>query len=316
MIETRLLRQFIAVAEELHFHKAATRLHMAQPPLSQAIARLEEKLGFSLLRRNRRGVALTPAGVDFLHSARRTLATLEQGIEQARHIAQGLAGSLRVSSLSLAGYPSLLASLRGFRQALPEVRLELRELPSAEQLKGLLGGDIDLAFMRELPLPEGQIASRLILDEPIVIALPHDHPQAQAPEVDLRELANDDFVFTPQALGSGYHNQLMALCSAAGFTPKVVQEVARVQTQLGLVGCGFGVALVPRSMADAVLQGSVAYRPLRAMGTQPGPSIGLYMNRHRDNPSPQLQRFMALLDAGFPKPEAAVQKAYAAATRR
>ncbi len=98
MIETRLLRQFIVVAQELHFHKAAARLHMAQPPLSQAIARLEEKLGFSLLLRNRRGVTLTPAGADFLHSAQRTLETLEQGIQQARDVAQGLAGTLRISS--------------------------------------------------------------------------------------------------------------------------------------------------------------------------------------------------------------------------
>ncbi|MDP4568066.1 LysR family transcriptional regulator [Pseudomonas sp. LPH60] len=301
MIETRLLRQFIVVAQELHFHKAAARLHMAQPPLSQAIARLEEKLGFSLLLRNRRGVTLTPAGADFLHSAQRTLETLEQGIQQARDVAQGLAGTLRISSLSLAGYPMLLASLRRFRQTLPGVRLALREMPSAGQLKALLNDDTDLAFMRDLPLPAGQIVSRLILDEPIVIALPHDHPQARASEVDLQDLATEDFVFTPQALGSGYHNQLMALCTAAGFTPKVAQEAERIHTLLGLVACGFGVALVPQSMADTALQGSVAYRPLSAVGTQSRPSIGLYMNWHRDNPSPQLQRFMALLDAHPPR---------------
>lgn len=220
MIETRLLRQFIAVAEELHFHKAAERLHMAQPPLSQAINRLEEKLGFSLLLRNKRGVRLTAAGAAFLDASYRTLAELEKGIEYARNVSAGVSGKLTITAISIAYYDSLLGSLRRFRETYPNVQLTIREMPSASQAKALLAGEADIGFMRRLPLPAGTLEARLLLDEQIVMAMPASHAKAQQGEVDLREFADEDFVFTPQALGGGYHAQLIALCEAAGFHPR------------------------------------------------------------------------------------------------
>lgn len=235
MIETRLLRQFIAVAEELHFHKAAQRLHMAQPPLSQAINRLEEKLGFGLLLRNKRGVRLTAAGAAFLDTAYRTLAELEQGIEYARNVSAGVSGKLTITAISIAYYDSLLNRLRRFRETYPNVQLTIREMPSASQAKALLAGEADIGFMRRLPLPVGTLEARLLLDEQIVMALPASHPMARFEAVDLREFADEDFVFTPQALGGGYHAQLVALCESAGFYPKVVQEAAQIHTLLGLV---------------------------------------------------------------------------------
>lgn len=220
MIETRLLRQFIAVAEELHFHKAAIRLHMAQPPLSQAINRLEGKLGFSLLTRSKRGVKLTPAGSAFLEVAYSTLNTLELGVEHARQVSAGLAGKLTVTSVSIACYESLLNTLRQFRETFPKVQLIIKEMPSASQAKAIVSGDADIAFMRKLPISAQNIASRLLLEEHIVMALPTHHPKAQAGQIELRDFAGEDFVFTPEALGIGYHGQLIALCEAAGFYQK------------------------------------------------------------------------------------------------
>ena len=296
MIETRLLRQFIAVAEELHFHKAAVRLHMAQPPLSQAISRLEDKLGLALFTRSRREVKLTPAGQAFLQAACRTLKELEQGVEYARQVAQGVAGVLTVSAVSIAYYEPLLNSLRQFRQTFPQVQLVIKEMPSSSQAEALLAAETDIAFMRKLPFIAADIESRLLLDEAIVMALPLDHPKAQSGPIELRDFADEDFVFTPQALGSGYHGQLVGLCENAGFYPRVVQEAAQLHTLIGLVSCGFGVALVPQSLAGSTLRDKVAFRPIRPLTGAANPTIGLYMNWHAHNPSPLIQHFIAMLD--------------------
>ena len=296
MIETRLLRQFIAVAEELHFHKAAIRLHMAQPPLSQAINRLEGKLGFSLFNRSKRGVKLTPAGDAFLHAAYSTLKELELGIEHARQVSEGIAGKLTVTAVSITYYESLLNSLRRFREHFPKVQLIIKEMPSSSQAKAIVAGEADIAFMRKLPISAQNVESRLLLDEEIVMALPAHHPKAGADQIDLRHFAGEDFVFTPQALGTGYHSQLIALCEAAGFYPRVVQEAAQIHTLIGLVACGFGVALVPESIAHSIMRDKVVFRRIGPVGATPNPTIGLYMSWNTDNPSPLLDSFIAMLD--------------------
>ncbi len=296
MIETRLLRQFIAVAEELHFHKAAIRLHMAQPPLSQAINRLEGKLGFSLFNRSKRGVKLTPAGDAFLHAAYSTLKELELGIEHARQVSEGIAGKLTVTAVSITYYESLLNSLRRFREHFPKVQLIIKEMPSSSQAKAIVAGEADIAFMRKLPISAQNVELRLLLDEEIVMALPAQHPKAGAGQIDLRHFAGEDFVFTPQALGTGYHSQLIALCEAAGFYPRVVQEAAQIHTLIGLVACGFGVALVPESIAHSIMRDKVVFRRIGPVGATPNPTIGLYMSWNTDNPSPLLDSFIAMLD--------------------
>ncbi len=301
MIETRLLRQFIAVAEELHFHKAALRLHMAQPPLSQAISRLEEKLGFSLFLRNKRAVKLTAAGMAFLETAYRTLKELEQGIEYARNVSEGVCGKLTITAISIAYYESLLTTLKKFREVYPNVRLTIREMPSASQAKALLAGEADIGFMRKLPMSPDAIESRLLLSEQILMALPANHQRAQQQLVDLRDFAEEDFVFTPQALGSGYHSQLIALCESAGFYPRIVQEASQIHTLIGLVACGFGVALVPESIAYSTLRDRVQFRPIRPIKGQPTPTMGLYMNWNAQNASPALGSFIAMLDHGTPR---------------
>ncbi|MBJ2252090.1 MULTISPECIES: LysR family transcriptional regulator [unclassified Pseudomonas] len=298
MIETRLLRQFIAVAEELHFHKAAIRLHMAQPPLSQAINRLEGKLGFSLFTRSKRGVKLTPAGGVFLDAAYSTLNELERGIEHARQVTEGIAGKLTVTAVSITYYASLLSSLRRFRETIPKVQLVIKEMPSASQAKAIVSGEADIAFMRKLPIAAQNVESRLLLNEQIVMALPADHPKAGAGQIDLRDFAGEDFVFTPQALGSGYHSQLIALCEAAGFYPRVVQEAAQLHTLIGLVACGFGVALVPESIANSIMRDKVVFLRIGPVGAAPNPAIGLYLSWNTDNQSPLLDSFISLLDFG------------------
>ncbi|MCH4868421.1 LysR family transcriptional regulator [Pseudomonas sp. TMW22089] len=296
MIETRLLRQFIAVAEELNFNKAAIRLHMAQPPLSQAINRLEDKLGFSLFTRNKRGVKLTPAGDAFLNTAYSTLKELELGIEHARQVSQGIAGKLTVTALSIAYYESLLSTLRQFRESYPKVQLIIKEMPSSSQARAIVSGEADIAFMRKLPISAQNVESRLLLDEEIVMALPADHPKAKEGRIDLRDFAGEDFVFTPQALGIGYHSQLIALCEAAGFYPRVVQEAAQIQTLIGLVACGFGVALVPESIAGSIMRDKVLFRRINPVTASPNPAIGLYMSWNIDNQSPLMDSFISMLD--------------------
>ena len=296
MIETRLLRQFIAVAEELNFNKAAIRLHMAQPPLSQAINRLEDKLGFSLFTRNKRGVKLTPAGDAFLNTAYSTLKELELGIEHALQVSQGIAGKLTVTALSIAYYESLLSTLRQFRESYPKVQLIIKEMPSSSQARAILSGEADIAFMRKLPISAQNVESRLLLDEEIVIALPADHPKAKEGRIDLRDFAGEDFVFTPQALGIGYHSQLIALCEAAGFYPRVAQEAAQIQTLIGLVACGFGVALVPESIAGSIMRDKVLFRRINSVTASPNPAIGLYMSWNTDNQSPLMDSFISMLD--------------------
>ena len=296
MIETRLLRQFIAVAEELHFHKAALRLHMAQPPLSQAIQRLEDKLGFSLFNRNPRGVTLTPAGAAFLEAAYRTLRELELGIEQARQVSEGIAGTLTVTAVSIAYYESLLNTLRQFRETYPNVQLIIKEMPSSSQAKAIASGQADIAFMRKLPVVAQNVETRLLLDEEIVLALPAHHPKAKDGQVDLRDFAEEGFVFTPQALGAGYHSQLIALCEAAGFHPKVVQEATQIHTLIGLVACGFGVALVPESIAHSGMRDKVVFRRIAPVTDAPNPAIGLYLSWNSHNESALIARFTSLLD--------------------
>ncbi|MBK5410662.1 LysR family transcriptional regulator [Pseudomonas sp. TH34] len=295
MIETRLLRQFVAVAEELHFHKAALRLHMAQPALSQAINRLEQKLGFALLERDRRGVRRLPAGAAFLQTAYTVLGQLQQGVEHARQVSQGVAGTLTITSVSIAGYPWLLDALKQFRQAFPKVQLVIKEMPSASQAKALITGEADIAFLRRLPGLADHIESRLLLDEPILMALPVDHPDAGNAAIELKDFADADFVFTPQVLGSGYHHQLIVLCEAAGFYPRVVQEADQLHTLIGLVACGFGVALVPESIARSITGDKVVFVPLSVSPS----TIGLYLNWSTDNPSPLPGHFFSVLEGAL-----------------
>ncbi|MER7175991.1 LysR family transcriptional regulator [Streptomyces mesophilus] len=259
------LHAFIVLAEELHFGHAAARLGIAQPPLSQQIRRLEDKVGHALFTRSSGGVALTPAGRELLPAARQSLTALADGLSAARDAGSGRAGTLRIgfaASLALTVLPGLL---RTYRDRFPGVRLDIHEMTTAPQLAALHEGSIDVGLVREPPADEPQLGFRTVLSEPFVAVLPSTHPLAAQRTVRVEQLADSPFVLLPRAVGPALHDRIIALCTAAGFTPEVVQRAVEWQTVCALVETGLGVCLAPASIRRIRLEG-VAFRRI-APGT-------------------------------------------------
>ena len=262
-MELRHLRYFLAVAEELHFRRAAERLHMSQPPLSQQIRALEDELGVQLLDRDRRGVALTPAGAAFREEAKAILDSVDHAVELTRRVAHGEVGRLRVAFVGTAMYGRLPELLRAFRAERPEVELRLRELGTAVQLEALRAGRIDVGFVR---VPEAEldgIRAEVIDREDVVAVLPGGHPLASRDDLALTELRDEAFVLLARRQAPGLYDATVLAMAQAGGVPRVVQEVAEVQTAIGLVAAGVGLTLVPASVG-AQVRGEVVARPLRA----------------------------------------------------
>lgn len=260
-MELRALRYFVALAEELHFGRAARRLAMTQPPLSQAIAALERELGVRLFERTRRKVALTHAGAALLEPARSVLARAAQAAEAAQRAQRGEAGRLAVGYLAATAYTLLPLVLRDFMKGFPDVKLELRELTLPQQIAALLKGDIEVGLVRP-PVAEAELDSETILAEPFVLALPARHPLGALRRVPARRLADEPFIMFPRQPGLVFHDLVMGYCLKQGFTPRVAQEANQTHTVVGLVSAGIGVALVPASTQKIGLAG-VIYRPLR-----------------------------------------------------
>jgi DNA-binding transcriptional LysR family regulator len=259
-IELRQLRQFIVVAEELHFRRAAARLGMAQPPLSQAIRKLENDLGVELFDRSRRQVRLTEGGLVLLEEARRTIAQAELAFEAARRASRGLIGLLRVTYVGASIYDFLPRLVRAYRQRF--VELQLRERTTAGQVRALQRGEADVGFIRPPAFGADDLRYESVLREPLVIALPEGHVLADCPSVALGDLAGEPFITFPAYEGPAFHARLMAACEAAGFSMRVAQEAVQMHTIVGLVAAGLGVALVPASMRN-LRQAGVVYRDLR-----------------------------------------------------
>jgi DNA-binding transcriptional LysR family regulator len=260
-MELRALRYFSALAEELHFGRAAKRLAMTQPPLSQAIGNLERELGVRLFDRTRRRVALTHAGAAFLEEARATLAHATQAIETARRADRGEVGRLAVGYLAATAYSLLPLVLRDFARGFQGVKLELRELTLPQQFEALLRGDIEVGLLRP-PVAPAELASETVLSERFVLALPVRHPLCALRRVPAKRLAGERFIMFPRQPGLVFHDLVMDFCLRSGFTPRVAQEANQTHTVVGLVSAGIGVALVPASTQKIALAG-VAYRPLR-----------------------------------------------------
>jgi len=259
-IELRHLRYFLAVAEELSFSRAAERLGMAQPPLSQQIQRLETLVGHELFERRPR-VRLTPAGEAFLAAARRALAQVEEGVEASHRAARGEVGTVTVgfaASMILSVVPG---AVRAFRRRFPGVDLQLRELSSAAQLAALREGRIDVAFVRESPFSDRELGCERLREEPFVAVVPPEHPLAARRRIPLDLLAEEPFVHFPRPVAPGLYDLILALCQGAGFKPRVVQEAQEWLTIVGLVEAGMGVSLVPESFRK-LRWGKVVYLPL------------------------------------------------------
>jgi DNA-binding transcriptional LysR family regulator len=284
VIETRLLQQFVAVAEELHFNRAAERLHMAQPPLSQAIRKLESAVGAPLFARTHRSVALTPAGAAFLVTARSILRSLDEGVAQTRRVAQGIEGHLTLTFINIAPYAYVLRALRGFRNACPGVSFTMVEATTQEQVIALEQGRADVGFMRTPGTSTPYLRMAALCSETIVVALPAGHRLEAAPTIALGALKDEAFVASPRTLGKGFHDQLIGLCQAAGFVPNIVQHGRQMQTLVALVAAGFGVALLPASVATHARE-DVVFRPLEVAAPGELSRLDLFMAWNETRPS-------------------------------
>lgn len=260
LVELRLWRQFVTVADELHFGRAAQRLHMTQPPLTQAIANLERQLGVRLFDRTKRSVQLTPTGEALLPQARELLARAQALPAQARSAAAGEVGRLRLAFVSTVGFGLLPQWVRSFRALHPQVEFELIEATGDLQLQALERGDVDAGFMLHSPgfAPAGLEHLR-IAREPLVIALPEHHPLAGARTLSLAAVLAEPLVIFPRRIVPSLHDAIFGMYHHGGRMPQVAQEAIQMQTIVNLVSAGLGLAWVPDSVRQFQRPG-VVYR--------------------------------------------------------
>ncbi len=288
-MELRHLRYFVAVAEERHFGRAAERLHMAQPPLSQQIQQLEAELGVTLLHRTTRKVELTRAGTVYLDRARAVLAAVDDAGAQARRVAAGLAGRLVVGCVGSATYSLLPALARTLREELPEVDFAFRgEMLAPDQVEALLARRIDLALLRP-PVEHPSVRLSTVRRDRLIVALPQDHRLARRRRLKVADLREEDLVVHASRGRSVMHGVVSELCHAAGFEPRIRHEVEETSTLVTFVASGLGVAVVPEPVAELGVPGTV-YRPLTG-----DHRIDLAAAVRADDDSPVLTRALAVL---------------------
>jgi DNA-binding transcriptional LysR family regulator len=293
-MELRHLRYFVAVAEELHFGRAAKRLHIAQPPLSRQIRDLEREIGTPLFERVPRGVELTPAGAAFLPEARLTLAQADRAQRTAQRAAQGETGRLRVGFVEAATHSGILPDvLSFFRVHLPSVGLSLFELDPLRQAEAFLDGRIDLGILHSPPLDADRwLRVDVIYTEPVVLAVPKAHRFSGRARFTLGSLAGESFVLFPRHVAPSMYDDIIARCRAVGFSPRIVQEAAGWHTLASLVGAGVGVGFVPRSLTSFQQHG-VDYRSVRDLSVDMALSAAWKSGER----SPVRERFVTALRA-------------------
>jgi DNA-binding transcriptional LysR family regulator len=297
-METRWLEAFVAVAEELHFGRAAVRLRLAQSPLSQTIRKLERELGVSLFDRSTRSVALTPAGQALLPHAYRVFEELELARQATRAVSGVFYGTVSIGFSGALNHLTLPPLTRAVRSRYPDVTLKLvGRVMTRDGVEQVERGALDLAFVA-LPLdPSPVVRTRLIAREPLGLALPVDHPLAGEEPVDLAELADADFITTPAAAGSGLQEAGLRACVNVGFRPRVVQEITDPFMILTLVAAGVGVALVSAEVAQIMPSGSV-FVPLRGEPSYLDHALAW----SADNPSPVLAAVLGVANEVLPTP--------------
>lgn len=256
-MEMHQIRYFVAVAEELHFGRAAQRENVSQPPLSHQIKKLEAEMGVLLFQRTKRVVKLSEAGLAFLPAARAILATSKAGRRAAQRAQRGEIGIVTVGFVHSASITYLPTLIGPFRQRFPDVQIQFQELTVSEQITALQNGVIDVGLVRP-PILEAGFDSFTVMQEDFCIAVPNGHALAQQQEVTLQDIRNERYVFYPKHRSPAFHEQLMNMCATAGFTPEVGVEANTMYTAIGLVGTGAGIAIVPRSIAVIAID-SVVY---------------------------------------------------------
>jgi DNA-binding transcriptional LysR family regulator len=294
-MELRHLRQFVVVAEEGHITRAAERLGLQQPPLSQRIKAIEDELDVQLFRRKPRGVELTEAGRVFLERARATLANYDGAFEATRSAARGEQGRLSIGiQPTTLFHPFVPSVIRAFRMAYPQVSLTLDECLRTDAIERMRNQQMDIAFVRS-PLDEQQdLLAYPLLNEAMVAALPSGHPLARngrrATSLSLKDLADEQFIIYARQQGPSFFEGTMAACLKAGFTPRLGQEAPRITSALSLVAVGLGVALVPACLQNMTMNG-VVYRALK--GIQP--KAVLMLGLRRGDGSPVVRNFVKLV---------------------
>ena len=287
-MELRHLRYFIAVAEELSFTRAAARLYIAQPALSQQIQQLEQEMNVRLFNRTKRKVELTGPGEAFLHEARETLAKAADAVDAARRAARGETGKLAVGFIGSAAFGALPQILRAFHEAYPDIAVRLHQMTTIGQLEGLLNGAIDIGFVC-MPIDrryDKRLNCEPVWRDELLLACADNHWAARLTVVALPDLKNESFVMWPRHQSPGFYDHLMSYFRNAGFTPRVIQEIVQQPTIVSMVAAGIGVSVVLGSMQSLRRLG-VIFRPLKG---SPYVDVGMVWRRD-DEQLPSLSRF-------------------------
>ncbi|TSJ59722.1 LysR family transcriptional regulator [Atlantibacter subterraneus] len=291
-IELRHLRYFVAVAEELHFGRAAARLNISQPPLSQQIQILEAQVGAKLLARTNRSVSLTAAGAQFLADSRQILSQVEAAAVRAARLHQGETGELRIGFTSSAPFIKPISdSLSQFRRGYPDVHLQTLEINTRAQIAPLNEGELELGLMRNTHLPD-TLDWQLILREPLMAMVHRENPLAARPTISLRELADQPFVFFDPHVGTGLYDDILGLLHRFDVQPLIAQEVGEAMTIIGLVAAGLGVSILPASFQRIQLN-EMRWLPITEADAVS--EMWLVWSKHHEKSAAAL-RFMQLLN--------------------
>lgn len=285
-MDHKLMQSFVAVAEELHFGRAAARLHISQPPLTKQIQQLEQAMGVRLLERTKRKVELTAAGLVFLDEARNVLRQTEQAVELARRADRGETGHLAVGFIDAAIYSVVPSVVQRFAERHPEVELSLTELRIPNQVRAVAERRLDVGFVHP-PINHEAVQVESILVEPLIVALPQTHRLASEGEVVLAELASEALIQFPRSINPSLYDEIVGLCRSSGFSPRIVREATPKQTIIGLVSVGLGVSLLPACLQNLRRTG-VVYLPIRGRTL----SIETSIIYRREQPSPVLKAFL------------------------
>ena len=281
MFDLAQIRCFVAVAEELHFGRAAIRLNMTQPPLSRQIQVLEHVIDAVLLERTSRSVSLTLAGRSFLPEAKRILKLAESAALVAKRIAAGKTGAIKIGFTAAGAYKFLPLLVKAMRFRLPDVDLSLKEMVSSEQFDELGSGQIDVGLLRP-PIARPELAALRVVAEPLVAALPADHDLASKPTLSLKDIDNEPFVMYAPYESRYFYDLLVAEFTRAQVLPRYVQHLSQIHSILSLVRAGLGLAIVPEASASLHMEG-VVFRPLRIKAAKPV-ELFLVWRKESDNP--------------------------------
>ncbi|MFC7687040.1 LysR substrate-binding domain-containing protein [Ureibacillus sp. GCM10028918] len=279
-MELRLLKYFIAVAEELHFGRAASRLQMAQPPLSIQIKQLETEIGAKLFNRTKRNVELTEAGKVFLNRSYEILSSVNRASEEARRIHEGVIGELILGFGGSATFDLLPFILKEYRDKYPNVNIVLRQQTTTKQVNDLHEGKIHVGILVP-PIESELLDVEILREEPFIVVLPKTHPLITSGlSINLSRLAGEPFIMSPRSVGPGYYDSVISSCYDAGFSPKIAQEAQEFHTIVSLVAFGLGVALVPKSI-QFLKNENVIYMPLEKSYTK---KTALAWNKNKTSP--------------------------------